>query len=337
MARLLFLLPLAALLVLPPPARAGADWDWPVQGEVITPYQNGEDPYAAGQHRGIDIAAEVGQPVVAATRGAVTFAGTAGSSGLTVAVRTSDGRFDTSYLHLSAISVRRGDAVDQGQRIGAAGTSGRRSAERPHLHFGVREAGSDHAYRDPLGFLPPLTPPAAEPEPPRGAPVPAGSPRTPSPVAAPVPGAGRAPRLAPPQLPGRVPGRRPSPKNGPTLEPYPPDKIAPRPVAFGREPAPASGPRVPGLRDSPPTPTPALRLGPAPHGAAAPGGTGTSAPDASRTAAGGGGGVDLGWLAACVGLVLAAACLGHPDRARAAAGRGRRAAAVLLRPLAGKQ
>ncbi len=334
MPRLLLLLPLAALLVLPPPARAG--WDWPVQGEVITPYRNGDDPYAAGQHRGIDIATEVGQPVVAATRGAVTFAGTAGSSGLTVAVRTSDGRFDTSYLHLSAISVRRGDAVDQGQRLGAAGTSGHRSAERPHLHFGVREAGSDHAYRDPLGFLPPLSPPPAEPEPPRGAPVPAGSPRAPSPVAAPAPGAGRAPRLAPPQLPAGAPGGRRSPEQGPTLEPYPTDRITPRPAAFGREPAPASGPRVPALRKS--TPTPALRLGAAPHGAAAPADRGIDAPNASRRAAGRGeGGIDLGWLAACVGLVLAATCLGHPDRARAAAGRGRRAAAVLLRPLAGRQ
>ena len=48
-----------------------------------------------------------------------------------------------------------------GQRLGAVGTSGARSAERPHLHFGVRDAGSRHAYHDPLGFLPPA--PAARP------------------------------------------------------------------------------------------------------------------------------------------------------------------------------
>src|SRR5436190_756585 len=53
-------------LVFAPPAVA-ADWIWPVRGEVITPYRNGADPYAAGQHRGIDIAAPVAAPVVAAT------------------------------------------------------------------------------------------------------------------------------------------------------------------------------------------------------------------------------------------------------------------------------
>ncbi|MBJ7355629.1 MAG: hypothetical protein JHC98_12460, partial [Thermoleophilaceae bacterium] len=32
-------------------------WPWPLLGEVITPYRNGSDRYAAGQHRGLDIAA----------------------------------------------------------------------------------------------------------------------------------------------------------------------------------------------------------------------------------------------------------------------------------------
>src|SRR3954447_25057172 len=103
-------------LALAPPASA-ADWIWPVRGEVITPYRNGTDPYAAGQHRGIDIASPVGTRVVAATRGSVTFAGVAGSSGLTVAIRTADGRFDTSYLHLSSLSVHDGDSVAAGQRV----------------------------------------------------------------------------------------------------------------------------------------------------------------------------------------------------------------------------
>ena len=101
------LLVLTAFLLLSTPAQAS--WSWPVRGDVITPYRNGTDPYAGGQHRGIDIAAAAGTPVVAAAGGEVRFAGTAGSSGLTVSVRTADG-FDTSYLHLSAIAVRAGDA-----------------------------------------------------------------------------------------------------------------------------------------------------------------------------------------------------------------------------------
>ena len=80
---------LAFLLLVPP---AWADWVWPLRGEVITPYRNGSDPYASGQHRGIDIAGAPGATVVAAASGEVRFAGTAGSSGLTVSVRTGDGR-----------------------------------------------------------------------------------------------------------------------------------------------------------------------------------------------------------------------------------------------------
>ena len=97
---------------------AEAAWVWPVSGEVITPYRNGTDPYATGQHRGIDIAAPVGTPVVAAAGGEVRFAGTAGSSGLTIGIRTGDG-YDTSYLHLSSLSVKAGAWVSTRDRIGA--------------------------------------------------------------------------------------------------------------------------------------------------------------------------------------------------------------------------
>ncbi len=106
-------------LVSASPARA--EWAWPVRGEIITSYRNGDDPYAAGQHRGIDVAAAVGTPVVAAAAGEVRFAGVVGSSGLTVSVRTADGRFDSSYLHLSSASVRVGEQVLAGQRLGAVG------------------------------------------------------------------------------------------------------------------------------------------------------------------------------------------------------------------------
>ena len=170
-------LALIALLMAASPAWAG--WVWPLHGELITPYRNGDDPYAGGQHRGIDIAGNPGAPVIAAAAGVVRFAGTAGSSGLTVSIRTADG-FDTSYLHLSAAGVRRGDLVGAGDPVGAVGTSGVRSAERPHLHFGVREAGERHAYRDPLAFLPALPPatdaPSAAPVP---EPAPQPLPRTP--------------------------------------------------------------------------------------------------------------------------------------------------------------
>ena len=211
---------LAFLLLVPP---AWAEWVWPVRGEVITPYRNGTDPYASGQHRGIDIAAATGTTVVAATSGEVRFAGTAGSSGLTVSVRTADGRYDTSYLHLSSTSVGEGDRVAAGQPLGAVGTTGTRSATEPHLHFGVRDAGSRHAYHDPLRFLPPPT--AAQP--PRGAPAPEPAPvpispgPAPAPVNAPatrrIPVNAPAPRRVPVGAPRRVPAG--APRQVPAAEP----------------------------------------------------------------------------------------------------------------------
>ena len=172
-------LTVAVLLALAPPAHAA--WLWPLHGELITSYRNGDDPYAAGQHRGIDIAGGVGAPVVAAAGGEVRFAGVAGSSGLTVSIRTADG-FDTSYLHLSSAAVRAGATVRAGDAIGAVGTSGSRSAADPHLHFGVREAGTQPRLPQPAR-LPPCAAPGggarARPGPRPGAPASAARPVAP--------------------------------------------------------------------------------------------------------------------------------------------------------------
>lgn len=321
------------LALLAAPASAAADWSWPVAGDVITHYRNGADPYAGGQHRGIDIAAEAGRPVVAAAGGTVRFAAVAGSSGLTVSVRTVDGRFDTSYLHLSALAVREGDAVSTGDRIGTVGTSGRRSAEIAHLHFGVREAGTRHAYVDPLTLLGP-PPPAGPPDAPRVAPVPESVPVVPDPVGVPapvrlpaarrlrlpagrrVPAALRLPaghRLPAPR-PGSVPAPGGAPARAPALKPLP---------ALGRPHEPERS-RAGGGLDH------AVVPGLGPHVAGTPAG----APAARTAPAGGasradGRGPDLGWAVACLGLLLAAALMG-----RARDGRGGAAAAARPDPRA---
>src|SRR3954454_3545749 len=161
---------LSALLMSSSQAAAAGGWTWPVRGRVVTQFRNGDDPYAAGQHRGVDLAEPVGAPVVAATPGTIVYAGVVGSSGLTVGERTADGRYELSYLHLSVASVRRGQAVGAGTPIGAVGVSGRRSVAQPHLHFGAPEAADRHASLDPLRFLAP--PPTDSPSP-RRIPVPA--------------------------------------------------------------------------------------------------------------------------------------------------------------------
>jgi hypothetical protein len=365
------LLTLTAFLLLSAPAQAS--WSWPVRGEVITPYRNGADPYAGGQHRGIDIAASVGTAVVAAAGGEVRFAGTAGSSGLTVSVRTGDG-FDTSYLHLSALAVRAGARVSAGERLGAVGTTGTRSSDQPHLHFGVREAGTRHAYIDPLSMLPPAVapPPGEAPRPapapaplaPRPAPAPHAAPR-PAPAPRGVPRPAPLPRGAP--RPAPAPRRAPRPAPAPRrARPTPAPRSAPAPrLAPRTAPAPAPAPLgVPG-----PAPAPALRSAPhrapalshlpaalsarapsllhAPRPASAPdqppsparaprAAEARSAPPSS--------GPDIGWALACAGLLLAAGILGLSGDRRDASPRGQarlaRNASRLagaLRPLLGRR
>jgi hypothetical protein len=354
------LLPLTTALLtafLVPASPALAAWTWPLQGDVITGYRNGDDPYAAGQHRGIDIAGAVGTPVVAAAPGEVRFAGMAGSSGLTVSVRTEDG-FDTSYLHLGGAQVRVGERVSAGQRLGVVGTSGVRSAEAPHLHFGVREAGSRHAYRDPLAFLPPPSAPAPEapaasplPEPVTAAPVASPEPvRAPSPARRRVPGARRVParRPAPAPRPAPLPRRAPIPRRAPRPNPAP--LVAPEPSARPvglqrphRAPAgrPARAPLAHG-RAGDAAERPALGPSPMTRPEAPPARDPRPGPSASTAQPSDGHGPDLGWALACVGVLLAAAILAFGgDRRHTTDRRSARHAvgriASLLRPLLGRR
>ena len=338
-----------------------AAWTWPLAGEVITPYRNGDDPYAGGQHRGVDIAGPVGTPVVAAAGGEVLFAGTAGSSGVTVSIRTAEG-FDTSYLHLSSLSVRKGDRVSAGGRVGAVGTSGRRSAERPHLHFGVRVSGSRHDYRDPLAFLPP--PPVTGPQDPLPSPLPADVPARvapePAPLLGPEPVASPRPRRVP--VGRRIPAARriPATRRVPAPRPAPQARRVPAPGG-ARAPVPAAtaAPEAVGRPVGAAQAAPAARPAPEPrhetgrarqpvHSAAAGMGPGQAAnrePHAQPASGGessfaarpaGSQGPDLGWALACLGLLLAAGILGLTSEGRDTARQSAGKLSTLLRPLTGR-
>src|SRR3954463_14002556 len=102
---------LAAALAAPPAAAEGGGWDWPVAGEVITAYKNGNDPYAAGQHRGIAIAAAVGTPVRSSVAGSVAYAGRLPDGGITATVKSNEGRYLVSYLHMNDLAVKRGESI----------------------------------------------------------------------------------------------------------------------------------------------------------------------------------------------------------------------------------
>jgi LysM repeat protein len=116
--------------VRPPASYTGGSFIWPVVGggNYISQY------YHYG-HYGVDIAADYGSTVRAAAGGTVTFAGwKSNGGGYQVWVAHGSGLY-TTYNHMSAISVGRGEHVSRGEQVGRVGQSG--NATGPHLHFEV--------------------------------------------------------------------------------------------------------------------------------------------------------------------------------------------------------
>jgi hypothetical protein len=171
----------AVLFVLLVPS-AGA-WTWPVAGPVLSGFAfDPAHPYAAGEHRGIDIGSAPGTAVAAPAGGEVTFAGTVPSSGQSVTILTADG-LSVTLTHLGSLAVAKGAAVAEGDRVGAVGPSGTAEQSVPYVHLGIRTAANEQGYLDPLSFLP--APPAPAHAPPPSASAPAPAPAAPAVQAAP--------------------------------------------------------------------------------------------------------------------------------------------------------
>jgi len=90
------------------------------------------------QHNGVDYGAPTGTAVRSVGDGTVEVAGWQNGFGNVVQVRHSGDR-STVYAHLSKIDVKKGQRIEQGQRIGAVGSTG--WATGPHLHFEFRVGG----------------------------------------------------------------------------------------------------------------------------------------------------------------------------------------------------
>ena len=131
-------------------------WTWPVDGEVVRSYAFGSDPYAAGLHRGIDIASPSGAEVRAPAAGVVTFRGFVPSGGTTLTIVTSDG-YAVTLQQLDAVAVAKGDVVSEGAIVASVGTSSDAVTVRTHVHVGVRLAGDRQSYLDPLSLLLPVS------------------------------------------------------------------------------------------------------------------------------------------------------------------------------------
>lgn len=119
---------------------------WPAQGTLTS----GWGWRWGRMHKGIDIAAPIGTPIMAAAPGEVIFAGwNSGGYGNLVKLRHSDGSV-TLYAHNNRVLVNSGQRVTQGQLIAEMGTTGRSTG--PHLHFEIRPNGSTAI--NPMALLP---------------------------------------------------------------------------------------------------------------------------------------------------------------------------------------
>lgn len=123
------------------PAVAGAlEWSWPTNGKIISRF--GEGP-----NKGVDLDGKMGEPIMAAADGKVTYVGTLRGYGNFLVLRHS-GSLISVYAHTSRILVKEEQQIKRGQKIAEIGNS---DADRPKVHFQIRLQGQPV---DPMKYLP---------------------------------------------------------------------------------------------------------------------------------------------------------------------------------------
>nr|WP_088190901.1 peptidoglycan DD-metalloendopeptidase family protein [Pseudomonas sp. A46] len=124
-------------------ARSASGWVWPATGPLIGRFSSN-----GSLNKGIDIAGELGQPVLAASDGSVVYAGSGlRGYGELVIIKHSD-TYVSAYGHNRRLLVREGQQVKVGQTIAEMGSTG---TDRVKLHFEIRRQGKPV---DPLQYLP---------------------------------------------------------------------------------------------------------------------------------------------------------------------------------------
>ncbi|MES2817829.1 MAG: peptidoglycan DD-metalloendopeptidase family protein [Pseudomonadota bacterium] len=135
--------PTQATTPVQPVKASAAGWAWPSAGVLIGRFSSN-----GSLNKGIDLAGELGQPVLAASDGSVVYAGSGlRGYGELVIIKHSD-TYVSAYGHNRRLLVREGQQVKVGQTIAEMGSTG---TDRVKLHFEIRRQGKPV---DPLQYLP---------------------------------------------------------------------------------------------------------------------------------------------------------------------------------------
>lgn len=113
-------------------------------GGIVKPTKSGAQNQSYAGHSGIDFFGRVGDPILAATSGTITYVGSGRGYGNAI-FETSDKGVQMVYGHSSAYHVKDGQKVTAGQNIGSVGYSGNVRPPGPggaHLHFEVAPGGA---------------------------------------------------------------------------------------------------------------------------------------------------------------------------------------------------
>ena len=108
----------------------------PVNGTISSRFGQREPTTSTvpKNHTGIDIAANTGTKIIAATSGEVVLASEEGDYGKHLKIQI--GEVSSIYAHCNSLYLKQGDQITQGQEIAEVGSTG--NSTGPHLHFEIR-------------------------------------------------------------------------------------------------------------------------------------------------------------------------------------------------------
>lgn len=125
-----------------PAASGELNWIWPSSGRLIA-------TYVEGSSKGIDLEGRIGEAVLAAEAGKVTYAGSGIRGYGNIIIVQHAGGLLSVYAHNSKLLAKEGQQVARGQKIAELGNS---DTDQAKLHFEIRRQGKP---LDPLKLLPP--------------------------------------------------------------------------------------------------------------------------------------------------------------------------------------